>query len=155
MLYPYILLIHSSLRWLVVLSLLATLVSAYSGLLQARAYKPVDQTIRIAATSIVHTQFLVGFYLYIISPLIRYYWQTRPAFSEAPALSFFALIHSGLMITAVIVMTIGSSKAKRQTDGRQRFKTTAIYFTAGLLLILLAIPWPFSPLADRPWIRTF
>jgi hypothetical protein len=29
----------------------------------------------------------------------------------------------------------------------------ALWFTAALLLILVAIPWPFSPFAQRPYLR--
>ncbi|MBO0948633.1 hypothetical protein [Fibrella forsythiae] len=155
MVYSITLLIHSYLRWLVLVSLLAVLASAYAGLWRPRPYRPTDQLLRVVATFIAHTQLLVGTYLYTISPIIRYYWQYRPSFSKAPQFSFFGLIHLSLMLTAVILITIGSSKAKRQTDAQQQLKTTAIYFTIGLLLILLAVPWPFSPLANRPWFRPF
>lgn len=154
MVYPVVLLIHSLLRWFVLGSILAVLISACSGLIQSRRYRPADQTLRVVATSVVHTQFLVGVYLYTISPIIRYYWHNHPGISESPEFSFFALIHISLMTASVGIITVGSSKAKRETDARQQFKTTAIYFTVGLLLLLLAIPWPFSPLAARPWFRT-
>ena len=153
MIYSVLLVIHNALRWFVLGSLLAVLVSAYSGWLRSRAYGPADGTLRVVATSIAHTQLLVGIYLYTISPIVSYYWRDRPG--ESFEFSFFALIHIGLMFTSVVLMTVGSSLAKRQTDARQRFKTTAVYFTIGLVLILIAVPWPFSPLAARPWVRTF
>jgi hypothetical protein len=31
----------------------------------------------------------------------------------------------------------------------------AIWFLLGLIVILIAVPWPFSPLANRPYIRHF
>ncbi|MFD2574234.1 hypothetical protein ACFSUS_26605 [Spirosoma soli] len=154
MVYPIVLVIHNALRWLVLSSLLAALVSGYSGWLGSRSYQRADQTIRVVATSIAHTQLLIGFYLYAISPIVSYYWRFG-ASAEAPEFRFFSLIHIGLMFTSVIIMTVGSSKAKRQSDARQKFKTTAVYFTIGLILILIAIPWPFSPLAARPWTRGF
>ncbi|GAB3506369.1 hypothetical protein GCM10027341_39320 [Spirosoma knui] len=155
MLYPILLALHSALRWFVLGGLVATLFSAYSGWITARTYRPTDQKLRIITTSILHTQLLVGFYLYTISPIIQYYWSYKPSFNESPEFPFFGLIHISFMFTSVILMTIGSSKAKRQTDPLQKFKTTAVYFTIGLLLILMAIPWPFSPLAARPFVRPF
>ena len=158
MIYPVLLVIHNALRWLVLGSLLAVLVSAYSGWLRSRPYSSTDGTLRTVATSIAHTQLLVGIYLYTISPIVSYYWRDRPGEStpgESFEFSFFALIHIGLMFTSIVLMTVGSSLAKRQTDARQRFKTTAVYFSIGLVLILIAVPWPFSPLAARPWVRTF
>lgn len=155
MVYPAVLLIHTILRWLVLGSLLAALGSSFRGWLQNRPYRPIDQTLRIVATSIAHTQLLVGIYLYVISPVVNYYWRFRPGFTGSLEFPFFGFIHIGLMLTAVVIMTIGSSKAKRQTEAGQKFKTTAIYFTISLIIILLAIPWPFSPLAARPWLRNF
>ena len=153
MVYPIVLLIHNALRWFVLGSLLAALMSSYAGWLRPRPYRPADQTLRVVATSIAHTQLLAGFYLYAISPIVKYYWSFKPSFRESPEFLFFGLIHISLMFTAIIVMTVGSSKAKRQPDPKQKFKTTAVYFTIALLLILVAVPWPFSPLAARPWVR--
>lgn len=155
MIYPIILTLHNAFRWFVLISLLAALASAYAGWLRPRPYRPADGTLRVVATSIAHTQLLLGFYLYAVSPIIRYYWTNKPSFAEAAEFPFFGLIHIGLMFTAIVVVTVGSSKTKRLTDDRQRFRTTAVYFTIGLLLILMAIPWPFSPLAARPWVRGF
>ena len=153
MIYSIALVLHNAMRWLVMVSILGTLVSAFSGLFGKRSYTKTDQTWRVVATSIAHTQLLIGFYLYAISPIIRYYWREKPSFAQAQEFPFFALIHISLMLVAVVLMTIGSSKAKRQTDAHDRFRTTAIYFTLGLVLILIAVPWPFSPLAARPWVR--
>lgn len=155
MIYPILLVVHNALRWLVLGSLLIALSSSYSGWLRGRMYRPIDQTLRVIATSIAHTQLLVGFYLYTQSPIVSYYWKFSPDASQSTEFRFFSLIHISLMVTAVVVMTIGSSKAKRQPTVQQKFKTTAIYFSITLLLILIAIPWPFSPLATRPLYRTF
>ncbi|WP_461129489.1 hypothetical protein [Spirosoma aerophilum] len=155
MIYPILLVVHNAFRWLVVISLIAVLANSYSGWLRPRAYRPVDQVFRTVATSIVHTQLLIGFYLYFISPLISYYWRFKPDPSQSPEFRFFSLIHISIMFTAVMVITIGSSLAKRRTVANEKFKITAIYFTLGLVLILMAVPWPFSPLASRGWFRTF
>jgi hypothetical protein len=155
MIYPVLLVVHNALRWLVFGSLLAALGGSYWGWVKNRTYRPIDQTLRVVATSLAHTQLLVGFYLYAKSPIVSYYWKFSPDASQAPEFRFFSLIHISLMIISVVIMTIGSSKAKRQRSAQQKFKTTAIYFTISLLLILVAIPWPFSPLAARPWLRSF
>lgn len=154
MIYSILLVIHNALRWLVVGSLLASLGMSFSGLLRQRTYQPIDHTVRVVATSIAHTQLLVGFYLYAKSPIVSYYWKAHPTFADAREFPFFSLIHIGLMIAAVVIMTIGSSKAKRQKLASEKFKTTAIYFAIALVIIFIAIPWPFSPLATRPLYRT-
>jgi hypothetical protein len=59
------------------------------------------------------------------------------------------------MTVAVVLITIGSAMAKRQQTDHGKFKTMALWFLLGLIVILIAIPWPFSPLANRPYIRHF
>ena len=154
MIYPILLLVHNALRWLVLVGLLASLGGSVWGWLRARPYQRIAQTLRVATTSLAHTQLLVGFYLYTKSPIVKYFWKFHPPYHEAPEFSFFGLIHIGLMLTSIVVMTIGSSKAKRQASAGEKFKTTVIYFGISLLLIFIAIPWPFSPLANRPLLRT-
>ena len=56
-------------------------------------------------------------------------------------LRFFAVEHSLIMLIAIIIITIGSFKAKRVEDERKKYKTQMVYFTIGLILILAGIPW--------------
>jgi hypothetical protein len=57
------------------------------------------------------------------------------------------------MFAAVTVLTIGSAMAKRQNNQQQKFRTMLVWFIFALVIIFIAIPWPFSPLAKRPLIR--
>lgn len=155
MIYSFVLALHGLFRWLVVGSMLASLATAGSGLLTGRAYTRIDTNLRAATSGILHTQLLIGVYLYIISPIIKYFWQDASANLTNLNLSFFALIHLALMLTAIVIMTVGASLAKRQSTDQQKFRTTVLYFGIAFLLILIAIPWPFSPLAARPWLRSY
>ena len=42
--------------------------------------------------------------------------------------------------------------SKRATDERTKQMRIVVFYGIGLLLILVAIPWPFSPLAQRPYL---
>jgi cytochrome bd-type quinol oxidase subunit 2 len=59
------------------------------------------------------------------------------------------------MVIAVGVITIGSDKIGKATTDQQKYKTMAIWFGIGLLLILISIPWSFSPFTSRPNFRPF
>jgi hypothetical protein len=59
--------------------------------------------------------------------------------------------HSLMIIIAITIITIGSILAKRQKTDKEKFRTMAVWYTAGLLVILSSVPWPFSPLVSRPW----
>lgn len=60
-----------------------------------------------------------------------------------------------MMLVSVVIVTIGSMRARRQASDRDKFRTIAIWYGVALLVILLNIPWPFSPLVSRPWFRVF
>lgn len=60
-----------------------------------------------------------------------------------------------MMLTAIIIVTIGSAKAKRKSTDKEKFKTMAIWFTIALLIILTSITWSFLPIAGRPYFRRF
>jgi hypothetical protein len=68
---------------------------------------------------------------------------------------FFGMEHITMMLIAIILITIGSAKAKRKTTDADKFKTMAIWFTISLMIILSSIPWSFSPLTSRPLFRAF
>jgi hypothetical protein len=59
------------------------------------------------------------------------------------------------MFIAVIVITIGSAKAKRAATHRAKYRVMLTWYAIALLILFIAIPWPFSPLAGRPLIRKF
>jgi hypothetical protein len=93
--------------------------------------------------------------LYTQSPIIKYFWNDFKQASTSLDTVFFGLIHLILMLIAIVILTIGSALAKRQETDEQKFRTMLVWFSIALLLIFVAIPWPFSPLANRPLLRTF
>jgi hypothetical protein len=151
--YVVLLQIHSLVRWLVLPGLLIPLLGAYAALLRPRHFSKYDRMGIAIGTMASHTQLLAGLALYMSSPFVSLFWSDPPAGAANPQLLFFGLIHMAGMITAVVLMSIGSSMAKRAGDDRRRFRLIAIYWSIALALILLLIPWPFSPLAQRPLWR--
>jgi cytochrome c biogenesis factor len=96
---------------------------------------------------------MIGIVLYSQSPVIKYFWTNfREATQDTEAI-FFGLIHILLMITAIVIVTIGSALSKRRQTDSEKFKTMFIWYAVALFIIFIAIPWPFSPLANRPYFR--
>lgn len=104
---------------------------------------------------VVHLQFLIGLVLYFISPIVDYFLHHFKEAVHVRDIRFFGMEHICVMTVAVTAITIGAMKAKRKTSDAAKFKTMAIWFTIGLLLILSSIPWSFSPLISRPSFRPF
>jgi hypothetical protein len=153
--YALLLPLHSIFRWLVLGGLLAAIASGVQGWASGRPYRAWDDRIRHVTATLVHLQFTVGFLLYFKSPMMVYFRTYYAAAKSDPALVFFGIAHIGLMTAAVVLVSIGSSLAKRTTEDRARFRTVAIFYLIGLVIMLAAIPWSFSPFAPRPLIRSF
>ncbi|MDF7811980.1 hypothetical protein [Hymenobacter sp. YC55] len=149
--YSTLLFLHSLGRWAVLCGLLYGMGRAYRGWRGHLPFTTHDNTTRHTVATVAHVQLMLGYALYITSPLLRDF-HLRDAVHE-PGTLFFGLQHVAAMTVAIIVLTVGSALAKRQSTSPTKFRTMALWFTAALLLILLAIPWPFSPLASRPYFR--
>ncbi len=153
--YRYLLAAHSLVRWFVLASLLFAIFRAYKGWLSKRAFLKTDNSVRHWTATIAHIQLLLGVWLYFISPVIDYFLHNYKDAVHLRQIRFFGMEHSLMMLTAIVVITIGSVKAKRKDTDIGKFKTMAIWFTIALLIILISIPWPFSPMTSRPFLRSF
>ena len=153
--YYVLLVLHSLLRWLVLASLLFAIYRAYRGWLLKKPYTLFDYRARMVAATVAHIQLVMGLWLYFISPVVTYFLHNMGKAVHLREIRFFGMEHITVMLTAIVVITIGSAKAKQKATDRDKFKTMAIWFTIGLLLILTSIPWSFSPLIHRPLFRWF
>ncbi|AEW02150.1 hypothetical protein A4D02_34295 [Niastella koreensis] len=153
--YQSLLILHSLVRWLVLISLLVAIVRAYRGWLGHRRFLKADNTARVVAATSAHVQLVIGITLYFISPVVRYFLNYFKAAVHQREIRFFGMEHITMMLIAIVLLTIGSAKTKRKTTDQQKFKTMAIWFTIALLIIFLSIPWHFSPFTSRPYFRWF
>jgi len=153
--YPAILALHSLVRWLLLASLIFAVYRAWRGWLSGKTFSSADHAVRRWTIIFAHIQFLAGVYLYFISPLVTYFLTHFKEAVHQREIRFFGMEHSLMMMIAVIVLTIGAAKSKRQVSDTAKFKVMAIWFSIALLIILTSIPWAFSPLTHRPWFRSF
>ncbi|MFT3948927.1 MAG: hypothetical protein QM763_18325 [Agriterribacter sp.] len=153
--YSTLLSLHSLVRWLVLASLLFAIFRAYNGWLSKKVFSKFDNSVRHWTATIAHIQIAIGLLLYFVSPIIDYFLHNYNEAVHQREIRFFGMEHSLMMLTAIVIITIGSAKAKRKPTDTEKFKTMAIWFSIALLIILAMIPWTFSPLASRPYYRPF
>jgi hypothetical protein len=153
--YFLLLSLHSIARWLVLAGLLYSIYRAWKGYKKHLPFTKSDNAVRHWTATIAHIQLIIGFTLYLKSPQIKYFFTWTKLAIRQPEMAFFAIAHILLMLLSIVIITIGSALAKRQETDRDKFRTMLSYYSIALLLIFLAIPWPFSPFAHRPYIRTF
>ncbi len=148
-----ILICHSFMRWLVLASLIYSIYIAYKGYSYKFPFTGKANLIRHWTATIAHIQLLFGILVYVQSPIVKYFWRNFKEGFQNKDTVFFGLIHIVLMLVAVVFITIGSALAKRKLSDEQKFKTMLVWFLIALIIIFIAIPWPFSPLSTRPYLR--
>jgi len=153
--YSFLLALHSLVRWFVLASLLFGIYRGYRGWFQKKPFLKLDEQVRWITATIAHIQLIFGLWLYFISPIVNYFLHNFKDAVHNRQIRFFGMEHITMMLTAIVLITIGSAKAKRKTTDIAKFKTMAIWFTIALLVILSSIPWSFSPLISRPLFRPF
>lgn len=151
--YTTLLFCHSILRWFVLGSLFYSVFIAYKGYSLQLSFTKKDNSIRHWTATIAHIQLIFGILIYVQSPIVKYFWANFNTAIQNVDAAFFGLIHIVLMLVSIVLITVGSALAKRKQADRDKFKTMVVWFSIALLIIFVAIPWPFSPLAHRPYIR--
>jgi hypothetical protein len=151
--YQYLLPLHSLTRWLVLVGLLLGIFRYYRGWLANKPFSITDNRIRIGTLVVTHIQLVIGLVLFFISPVTQYFMSNFKDAVHNRQIRFFGMEHTSVMLIAVTFITIGSVSAKRKADDKAKFKTLAIWYSIALFLILTSVPWPFSPLVSRPWMR--
>ena len=142
--YGILTVLHSFLRWAVLLLLLATIIKSLKGLITKRSFSNSDNKISLFMMISAHTQLLVGIILYFVSPFVQF------GNMNDKEIRFFTMEHSVMMIIAIVFMTLARILSKKAPTDPAKFKKLFIFSLIALLIILAAIPWPFSPIS-RPW----
>lgn len=148
-----LLVLHSVMRWLVLVSLLYAIYRAYYGYEHKLPFMPIDNQVRHWTATIAHVQLLIGIIVYTQSATVKMLANGLSDTGRITEPVFFGIIHIALMLAAIIIITTGSAMAKRKVLAADKFRTQLVYFSVALAIIFIAIPWPFSPLAQRPFIR--
>jgi len=140
--YTGLLHLHNTLRWLILLSLVVTLVKYISGWVGNQPWKKTDNILGIVFTSLMDLQLLTGLVLYFfISPVTKLAMSDFGAAMKDPGLRFYAVEHFSMMLIAVVLVHIGRAKSKKAKTDSAKFKTATIFFLIALVVILAAIPW--------------
>jgi hypothetical protein len=151
--YALVLLLHSWLRWFVLIGLVVGIARFAGGLRAGRAWTPTDQRWLGIVTGLLDTQLLLGLLLYfVLSPITPSSLADFKSIMRVAPLRFFAVEHVTMMLLAVIAAHVLGARAKRASDDRTRFSRATWSFGLTLFLVLAGIPWPGLKYA-RPLFR--
>lgn len=139
--YAHLLLVHSLLRWFVLLALLVVLFRSLLGYLGKRNYAAFDNQAGILLLTLVHAQLLIGVALYFVSPLVQTALSDMPAAMKDETLRFAAVEHVTIMLLAVVAITAGRIWSKKATLDDMKHRRALICYSIGFILIIAGIPW--------------
>ena len=129
---------HSGIRWIVLILLVAAIVNALMKWQSGKEFTERDKKLNLFALIGTHVQLLIGLGLYFVSPKVIFAGESM----KDAVNRFFLVEHLSMMLIAVILITIGYARSKRQADSTKKFKTSFIFYLIGLAIILYSIPWP-------------
>ncbi|PRY10114.1 hypothetical protein CLV24_11531 [Pontibacter ummariensis] len=135
--------LHSYMTYLVLLGLVISLVVALGGLFGSKVFTDKHRKLSLLGLIPAHLQWVIGVILYFVSPL-GFSNFSGTAMGDAVS-RLYILEHPLTMIIAVVLITVGYARAKRQLGEQRGFKSIAIFYTLALILILIRIPWNAWP----------
>jgi NADH:ubiquinone oxidoreductase subunit 2 (subunit N) len=135
--YHFIQKFHSGWAYLALLLLVVAVINSVIGMTSKKEFTAKDRKIALFGLIATHIQLVVGLILYFVSPLgLASFGQMAESDIRIPSME-----HPLVNIIAIVLITIGWSKHKKATTNEAKFKSIAIFYGLGLLLILSRIPW--------------
>lgn len=130
---------HSGLRWLALIVLIYAILNSLFNFLKNTDFRSGDKKINVFALGILHTQLILGLALYFVSPLVKFSGESM----SNPLLRFYLVEHLSMMFLAAALLTVGFIRSKRIHDARGKHRAILVFYSLSLLILFLAIPWPW------------
>jgi hypothetical protein len=150
----YILLLHSLLRWIILILLIVAIAKSYTGMTTGKPFSAGDRKVGLFLMISAHTTLLVGLYLWFFGPMGLANIGNL-GFGEVmknKVMRYYAVEHTTGMLIAIVLITIGRGVAKKRIPDAAKYKRTFWFFLIALVIILATVPWPFRAGIGRPWL---
>jgi hypothetical protein len=140
--YNTILTLHSYWAYFTLLVLAIATLNAIVGFTGNKDFKlGKDLRISLFALIFTHIQLLLGLILYFTSPRFSSWGEMGGEVMGNSLLRLLLVEHPVINILAVVLITIGWSKHKKQETAKRKFGKIAVFYGLGLVLILSRIPY--------------
>lgn len=134
--------LHSYFAYIVLLLLIFAVFNALMGWFGKKEFTMhKDLRISLFALILSHIQLIIGLIVFFVSANGLKAIQTLGMGGLNSAARLLAVEHPFTNILAIALITIGWSRHKKKMESSAKFKSIAIFYGLGLLLILLRIPW--------------
>ena len=134
--------VHSYWAYLVLLILVLAIFNALIGKIKGKDFESKDLRVSLFGLIFSHLQLLIGLILYFVSPWFGQWSDLGVGGvmgnSEA---RLYLVEHPFTNIIDIVLITMGWSLHKRQSDPGKKFLRIGIFYGLGLILLLSRIPW--------------
>ncbi|RZJ58264.1 MAG: hypothetical protein EOO45_26850 [Flavobacterium sp.] len=140
--YESILSLHSYWAFAVLGFLTIATLNSLVGMSKRREFMPKDRQISMIALIFSHVQFVIGLILVFLTPKLD---AAKAAgmggVMKDASLRLFFVEHPLVNLIAIILITVGWSKHKKAAESNAKFKSIAVFYALGIVLLLSRIPW--------------
>jgi hypothetical protein len=151
--YLTVLLVHSWMRWVVILCALWAIGRALAGASSKRPWGPSDERAAKLFTITLDIQVLLGLILYfLLSPITRAAITDFGAAMKSSGMRFWSVEHVFGVVIGVLLAHRGRTRIKAVQDPVGKQRVAAVFFILSVLALLASVPWPGTPNA-RPLLR--
>lgn len=134
--------IHSYIAYAALAILILAVINAITGFANNKMFTPEkDFRLSLFALILCHIQLLIGLILFFVSPNGLSAIQELGMGGLTSAARLLAVEHPFINIIALVLITVGWSRHKKFVEGKKKFKSIAVFYSLGLILILSRIPW--------------
>jgi hypothetical protein len=152
--YEIVLVLHSLMRWVVILTALLAVGRGIAGWTGRRSWTPTDDATGRWFVMAMTVQFVLGLFLWgYLSPYGVAGFSDAAATMRDGTRRFWAVEHFVMMVISVAVAHAGSARVRKASGDQRRHRAAAIFYGLSLVLALIAIPW--AGVNVRPLVRWF
>lgn len=143
---------HSIFNWLVLMSILYSIWLAYQSKIAGLSFSDYPVKVFRCSFGLTLIQLAIGLLIYRKSHITGNFWRDQLYFNDMEGF-FFSIVHSVLMTIATAIMFTAVVPTRKSNPKGKQYNKIIIYFSIALIIMLLSVPWPFSPFIKRPYMR--
>ncbi len=133
--YNALLIIHSYLRYIVLILLIVVIVASLIGLVNKKPYSDADNKLGLFLFISTHLQLLVGLILFFVSPVVVFSGEAMKDSSTR----YWLVEHNTAMLIAIMFITLARTTSKKMADGQSKHRRMLIFNLIALIIIIVTI----------------
>jgi len=127
--------LHSGLRYIVLILVVAAVIQALLGWLGKKTYTEGNRKLNLFALISAHTQLIIGLVLYFLSPLVNF----SGAAMKDPIARYWTVEHITMMIIAIVLITAGYARSKRVLVPEKKHANIFIFYFLAIIIVVVTL----------------